>query len=417
MDVCVSPSSLQGNISAIPSKSDAHRLLICSALSTRPTRLYLPTSSEDIDATCRCLSALGAEILRTGNYITVTPIQEIPSSPVLDCGESGSTLRFMLPVAAAICPSATFTGKGRLPNRPLGELTNVLKDHGICFSAPSLPFTISGQLKSGIYQISGNVSSQYITGLLLALSALKGSSEIQLLTELESAAYIDITLHALARFGIKISKTENGWSIPENKEFAPPADLAVEGDWSNAAFFLAAGALGHGVTLSGLDLNSPQGDKAILSVLKDFGAEVKFDGDKITVKAQALHGCTVDMRPIPDLLPILSVVAACSEGKTYFVNAARLRLKESDRLETTASMLKNLGISVIEKEDALIVEGGKLKGGIVNGANDHRIVMSAAIAATLAQDLVTITDSQAVNKSYPSFFNTLKELGGIAHGI
>ena len=417
MDICVSPAPLHGTVSAIPSKSDAHRILICAALSSSDTRIYLPSSSEDIDATCRCLSAMGAKITRENDYLNITPIKEVPPCPILDCGESGSTLRFLLPVAAAICPEACFTGRGRLPDRPLGELKKVMEAHGVRFSSPKLPLTISGRLTCGTYTIPGNVSSQYITGLLLALSAVDGKSEIVLSSELESAAYIDITLHALSRFGINIEKTDLGWKIPKIKSFSSPKSLTVDGDWSNAAFFLSAGALGHRLTVSGLDLSSPQGDKAILSVLEDFGAKIETCNDKITVLPSSLHGCTVDARPIPDLLPILAVVASFAKGTTDFVNAARLRLKESDRLATTSAMLKNLGITVTEREDGLTVEGGKLSCGIVNGANDHRIVMAASVAATLAGGNVTITDSEAVNKSYPAFFETLKSLGGIAHGI
>lgn len=417
MDICLSPSRLQGSVSAIPSKSDAHRLLICAALSTSPTKIYLPSSSEDIDATCRCLSALGANIQRGNGFLNILPVKDVPACPLLDCGESGSTLRFLLPVAAAICPRASFTGRGRLPDRPLGELTKVLEAHGVSFSSPKLPFTISGKLTCGKYTVTGNVSSQYITGLLLALSAVEGESEIVLSSALESAAYIDITLHALSRFGISVEKTELGWKIPETKTFSSPENLTVDGDWSNAAFFLSAAALGHNVTLTGLDASSPQGDKAILSVLENFGAKVVTDNGKTTLLPADLHGCIVDARPIPDLLPILAVVAACSKGTTRFINAGRLRLKESDRLATTAAMLKNLGITATEKADELIVEGGKLTGGKVNGANDHRIVMAASIAATLASGNVTITDSEAVNKSYPAFFDNLRSLGGIANGI
>ena len=417
MDRLVFPAELRGNISAIPSKSDAHRLLICAALSDSPTVLRLSAESEDIDATRRCLSALGAKFSRSGDLLTVHPITEIPDSPVLDCGESGSTLRFMLPVAAALCPCAHFTGRGRLPLRPLGELTDVMEAHGVSFSSPKLPFTVSGRLTSGRYSLPGNVSSQYITGLLLALSTVPGESEIVLTTPLESAAYVDITLSALKKFGTAIEKNDSGWKIPQNKRISSPRNLCVDGDWSNGAFFLSAGALGHRITVTGLDVNSPQGDKAILTVLSRFGAETKIDGNSITVTPSELRGCTVDMREIPDLMPILAVVAANAKGTTHFVNAARLRLKESDRISTTAKMLRALGISVTEEADGLIVEGGEINGGNADGANDHRIVMASAIAATIAKNEVRISDSEAVNKSYPTFFEDLESLGGISRGI
>ena len=413
----LSPSDLHGQISAIPSKSDAHRLLICSALADRKTPLRLRASSEDIDATCRCLTALGAKITRQDGLVTVEPIREIPENPILDCGESGSTLRFMIPVAAAICPKASFQGRGRLPSRPLRDLVEAIEAHGVSFSSPCLPLTTKGLLTGGTYKLAGNVSSQYITGLLLALSKLGEASEIELTTPLESAAYIDITLHSLSRFGINIEKTQSGWRIPKCSRFHSPKELSVDGDWSNSSFFLAAGAIGNDVMVSGLDLCSPQGDKAILEVLSKFGAKVETTEDGIKVFPAPLHGCTVDVSSIPDALPILSIVASCAEGKTCFTNAARLRLKESDRLATTAAMLKAIGISATESPEGLTVEGGKIRGGKVDGANDHRIVMAAAIAATVSESEIEITDSHAVNKSYPAFFEDYRKLGGIANGI
>lgn len=417
MNVTVHPSRLSGTLSAIPSKSDAHRLLICAAFSDRPTKLRCAATSEDIEATCRCLTALGARIIFSGGCIEVTPAERIPPRPHLDCGESGSTLRFLLPVAAAVCDGACFEGRGRLPQRPLGDLMGAMKAHGTEFSAPTLPFTLSGRLRPGHYSLPGNVSSQYVTGLMLGLSLPEGDSRIELTTELESAGYIDITLSALERFGGRVTPRENGWLISGTGGFSGPEELAVDGDWSNAAFFLAAGALSGSVTLTGLSADSPQGDKSILSVLSDMGASPSVTENGVTVSPQELRGCTVDMRQIPDALPILGVLASGAKGSTRFVNASRLRLKESDRIATTAAMLKSLGISADEEPDGLTVHGGKLCGGTVDGAGDHRIVMAAAIAGTLASSPVRITGAEAVNKSYPTFFKDLTALGGIAYGF
>ena len=415
MDVIIAPVPLAGTLPAIPSKSDAHRALICSALADRPTVLELPQTSADIDATCACLEALGAIIARRGDTVTVTPIRSLPEKALLDCGESGSTLRFLLPVAAALCPSVCFTGHGRLPERPIGELKSAMEAHGVAFSSEKLPFDTSGLLVGGNYRLPGNVSSQYITGLLLAMPKLSAPSTLILTTALESAAYVDITLHALRRFRISVNLLSNGYAVPGGQTFSSPGTLAVDGDWSNGAFFLAAGALGRTVTLTGLDLDSPQGDKAVLEVLKSFGAEVSVSGGDVTVAPAPLQGITLDVSEIPDLLPILAVVAACASGETRFEGAARLRLKESDRLTATANLLRALGGDAEELPDGLIVRGRALTGGTADGCNDHRIVMAAAVAAIRCAGAVTVTGAEAVHKSYPAFFDDYAKLGGDVH--
>lgn len=415
MDVKIAPAPLAGTLPAIPSKSDAHRALICSALADRPTVLELPQTSADIDATCACLEALGAIIARRGDSVTVMPIRSLPEKALLDCGESGSTLRFLLPVAAALCPSVCFTGHGRLPERPIGELKSAMEAHGVAFSSEKLPFDTSGLLVGGNYRLPGNVSSQYITGLLLAMPKLSAPSTLILTTALESAAYVDITLHALRRFRISVNLLSNGYAVPGGQTFSSPGTLAVDGDWSNGAFFLAAGALGRPVTLTGLDLDSPQGDKAVLEVLKSFGAEVSVSGGDVTVAPAPLQGITLDVSEIPDLLPILAVVAACASGETRFEGAARLRLKESDRLTATANLLRALGGDAEELPDGLIVRGRALTGGTADGCNDHRIVMAAAVAAIRCAGAVTVTGAEAVHKSYPAFFDDYAKLGGDVH--
>ena len=417
MDVIISPSSLSGSISAIPSKSVAHRLLICAAMADKPTSIFLPSSSADIDATIGCLRALGASIERKADTVIVSPIKELNPNPVLDCCESGSTLRFMLPVAAALCEKARFTGSGRLPERPISELVELMRCHGVSFSSDQLPFETTGKLMGEDFVVSGNTSSQYLTGLLLAMPALQSDSSVTLSSSLVSSAYVDITLLALERFGVKVERSERKYCISGSKKLQSPSELRVDGDWSNAAFFLAAGALGKELTVTGLDLESPQGDKAICSLLKRFGAKITYGTSAVTAAPGELRGCEIDLAEVPDLLPALSVVAAFSEGETRFINGAHLRHKESDRLATTAAMINAMGGKAEESADGLTVLGGGLSGGVVNSFNDHRIAMAAAIAGSVCSKEVTIIGADAVKKSHPSFFNDFEKLGGKANVI
>ncbi|WP_298016947.1 3-phosphoshikimate 1-carboxyvinyltransferase [uncultured Dysosmobacter sp.] len=442
MDVLIEPVKyLDGSAAAIPSKSDVHRKLICAALADRPTELILSEIphvrvSADIEATMACLTALGAsfrlgpsagpsdvedpQVHHPGASIFVTPIQEVPKDPLLDCGESGSTFRFLLPVAAALCGHVRFTGSGRLPERPIGDLMSAMTAHGVSFSAEKLPFETHGKLTGGDYALPGNISSQYITGLLLALPNAAEDSTLTLTTKLESAAYVDITLAALRRFGISVRPTGTGWAIPGKQAFHAGERCRADGDWSNAAFFLTAGALGkvrgHHVALLYADDASPQGDKAIVPLLRKFRADVRGSGSFFLSAPSQLYPAEIDVSEVPDLLPILAVAAAFAKGKSHFTNAARLRLKESDRLKTTAAMLKALGGKAVEQPAGLIVHGGRpLTGGTVDGANDHRIVMAAAIAAAYCKGPTAILGAQAVNKSYPGFWEDYKQLGGVVH--
>ncbi len=412
MNVRIAPKSLSGEIEAISSKSDAHRLLILAALSNETTRIRINQRSDDIDATIDCLRAMGAKIETGTDEIIVHGIRTFADDPLLDCKESGSTFRFLLPVAAACCKSARFVGSGRLPDRPIQELMQVMQSHGVCFSAERLPFAISGRLHGGNYELPGNVSSQYLTGLLLALPMVEESSTVRLTTKLESAAYVDITLSALTRFGIQVSSEDSIYTIPGRQRCVSPGEVQSDGDWSNAAFFLVAGALGQSVCMTGLNMDSPQGDKVILDILRNFGANVSVAGDAVTVLPAVLTGIEIDIRETPDLLPILAIVAACAKGETRFINGARLRLKESDRLCTTAKLITDLGGGATELPDGLVIRGGTLSGGTVDSFHDHRIAMAAAIAATRCQEPVTIYDAGAAAKSYPRFYEDFIKLGG-----
>lgn len=418
MNMQVTPAKLRGVIPAISSKSDAHRVLIAAALADQETVIACNVRSEDIRATARCLCALGAQIVFGDDVIIVQPIAKAPRDAVtLDCGESGSTLRFLLPVVSALGTNGVFTGQGRLPERPVADLRAAMERHGVVFSPEqTFPITTSGMLSCGEYVLKGNVSSQYVTGLLFALPLLPGDSIIRLLPPVESAPYVQMTLHTLARFGICIEQKENTFFIAGNQKYHTPGQVSVEGDWSNAAFFLTAGALGEPVTVTGLNTTSAQGDKAILTVLESMGAQVDIQADAVTVSPGTLRGVTVNAADIPDLVPVLSVAAAAAaSGVTVIENAARLRIKESDRLASMQKTLTKLGAVCAETDDGLLVWSGEgIQGGHVFGFQDHRVVMAAAIAAVVAREPIVIRGAEAVQKSYPLFFEDYNKLGGKA---
>lgn len=395
MTIHLPPSPVSGSVRAISSKSAAHRLLICAALAGSSTQVLCDTTSRDIEATRACLDALSA------------------GEALLPCGESGSTLRFLLPVAAALGREVTFVMQGRLPERPLAPLDAELTAHGAVLSRPQPDrLLVRGQLTPGAYTLPGNVSSQYISGLLFALPLLDGASTLTVTGAVESAPYIAMTLDALAQFGIRPRLQGDTWLISP-APYRGPASVHVEGDWSNAAFWLCMGALSGPVTVTGLDRESLQGDRAVLELLRRFGAEVRESDQGCTVCAAPLHGIEIDAAPIPDLIPALSIVAAAAQGDSRIYNAQRLRLKESDRIATVCRMLRALGASVDETADGLIIHGGRpLTGGTVDSANDHRIAMAAAIAAVLCP--VRVEDAQAVEKSYPTFWNELEHLKAAA---
>ncbi len=417
MDVIITPSALGGEVAIIGSKSDIHRLMICSALSDAPTTIKGASLCDDIKATAECIKGLGAEVTFSGKDCTVYPGSASSENYTFNCKESGSTLRFMLPVAATRCKSASFTGSGRLPKRPIGELVDAMRSGGVSFSSDNLPLDISGTLRAGKYTLPGNVSSQYITGLLMALSVTEGESEIVLSSKLESASYVNMTLSTLRIFGARAERADNGYKIIGVERLKSPQSISADGDWSNAAFFLCSGAISGRISVRGLYNSSCQGDRKILSILDGFGAKISCERDTVTVSSDKLNGCVTDITDTPDLLPTLAVVAAYASGQSRFTGAARLRLKESDRLATVADMINSLGGDAIALSDELIVNGRPLTGGTVDGANDHRIVMAASIAAAHASDAVKIIGAQAVNKSYPSFFEDFTDLGGKADVI
>ena len=409
------PGARTGRVRIPASKSQAHRLLICAALGEEKTEVVCDGISADIAATAKCLSALGAEIEEMEAGFLVSPIKKVPEGRCeLYCGESGSTLRFLLPVVGALGVQAAFHREGRLPQRPLAPLDGVLTAHGMTLSEDGDILLCSGQLQAGDYEITGNVSSQYISGLLMALPRLAGESTLTVTGTLESAAYVAMTEDALRLSGVEFSKNGASYAIPGGQRFRLPARTAVEGDWSNAAFFLCMGALAkEGIRVEGLNLKSSQGDRGVLDVLRAFGAAVSEEENAVTVRRGTLRGVTVDASPIPDLIPVLSVVASVAEGETRVENAYRLRLKESDRLKSTANLLRALGGQVEEKEDGLVITGvPALHGGAVETQNDHRLAMSAATAACAATGEITVDNDGCVAKSYPRFWEDFSSLKG-----
>ena len=416
-DVKFSPFVPNGTVNVPPSKSDVHRAIICAAMANGVSRISPVALSNDIKATIGCIKALGADAVLENNVLTVDGTNMYKNkTALLDCGESGSTLRFFIPIAAVGNINATFVGKGKLPQRPIGIFTEALPKAGtVCKTEGGLPLEIKGQLKSGIFEIPGNVSSQFITGLLLALPILESDSEIVLTSPLESVGYIAMTIRTMKQFGVNIQATEKGWHIKGGQSYKT-CDYTTDGDWSQASFFMVLGAVSGKVTVKGVAKDSTQGDKKCTEILARFGAKVTQLDNEVTVEKGKLKAITIDASQIPDLVPVLSVCAAFAEGTTKIINAERLRIKECDRLKATAELLNNLGGKVKELSDGLEITGvSSLKGGNVNGYNDHRIVMSAAVCAARSDEDITATFAMSINKSYPDFYIDYNSIGGKAN--
>ncbi len=362
-------------IRGIASKSDAHRALICAALSKNNCKVVMDTTSEDIEATKRCLEAWKK------------------GEKKMYCQESGSTFRFLLPVMGALGFPAEFYPEGRLPQRPLSPLYEEMVKHGCTLSPQGqVPFSVRGKLQAGEFQIPGNVSSQYISGLLFALPLLEQDSTIYISGELQSRDYIEMTLHTLKNFGIFIEEKENGYFVAGGQKYQREEEYQVEGDWSNAAFWLVSGAfLLEGIEVEGLQMDSPQGDKKIIEILKKFGAKVTVKEDSVQVSQGKLQGTEIQGSQIPDMIPALAVLAVAAKGETRITNAERLRLKESDRLKSITQVIRTLGGNITELEDGLIIHGtGTLIGGEVDSHGDHRIAMMAAIASLICKEQVGV---------------------------
>ncbi len=411
MNVEITPAKLRGTVRIPASKSVAHRMLICAGLAEGTSTISGVDISRDITATMEVLASFGAGFSVDGNTITVTGIggKAMPKEADANCCESGSTLRFLIPVAAALGIHTTFYGQGRLPQRPITAYLRELPPKGITFSAENImPFTISGKLESGIYMLEGDVSSQYVTGLLFALALLDDDSEIHMLSRLESKPYVNLTINCLRKFGVVVEETTEGYRVSGGQKLHP-CNLTVEGDYSQAAFFCVANALGSNVELTNLSADSVQGDKIIVEI----AAQMCYNQ-----KEGKPAGFSVDASDIPDLVPILAVLAAFGTAPSRITGAHRLAIKESDRLAATADLLNRLGGNVTATKDGLeIIPVKELHGGTVDSYGDHRIAMCAAIAATRCTGDVTILHGECVEKSYPHFYEDYQQLGGIAHVI
>lgn len=416
MDIKIEPQLLKGEVEAISAKADGHRVLIAAALADKATKIRIDTWSEDLEATFFVLTRMGMKSSWGKNHVlTVVPIEEMPCTRTLNCGNSGSTLRFLFPLGAALgCNGFTYTGSERLSERPMAPLIDAMRRHGVVIHGEKLPLRVAGQLHGGTYTLPGNVSSQFVSGLLFALPLLIGDSRLLLTSAPESNAYIEMTIDTLKRFGVTIRRDGCRFDIKGRQTYVSPGEIDVEKDWSNAAFWLAAGAIGKEVTVDGISFDSLQSDKAIFPLIKKmFGEEAETPVKGVTIRKKTLTAIDIDASQIPDLVPILAVLGCAANGTTTIYNAERLRIKESDRLKAITKNLAALGADIEETADGLKIHGGKkLNGGIVAGFNDHRIVMACAIASLLAKGEITITGADAVNKSYPGFFDDFQSLGG-----
>ena len=408
--------TLEGCVTPPPSKSQAHRLLICAALGSEPCSIVCSAVNDDIMATMRCLNALGAKITYSSGVFEVTPVSVVKGG-TLDCGESGSTLRFLVSVAAALGADATFVGCGKLPQRPMGALLDALAPHGVAFvrhTGDELPLTCKGTLTGGKYSLPGNISSQYLTGLLFALPLANKDSEIEVTDGLTSASYVTMTLDALRMAGIEIEQQNNIYRIKGNQRYRMPSRVVVEGDWSSAAFWVVAGITGRRpVTVCGMNDDSLQGDSYIVEHLRSMGAFIECNEKGVVAMPSHLFGTELDCTDTPDLVPVLAVAAAVAQGTTVFTGVGRLRYKESDRLVAVKDLLSAFGIASQIGEDTFTVYGGEpVAATAVDSYGDHRIAMSAAVMSAVASGVTTIKGYTCVAKSYPSFFDDFAMLGG-----
>ena len=411
MNVQITPHPLSGTVSAPPSKSYAHRYLIAAFLAGKRCEVKHVGASRDVQATLDVLASLGLRYRLRGEDVVIEGVSR-PSEATAYCHESGSTLRFILPIAAALGVRTSFTMAEGLASRPIEGLVDCLNAHG----ADIVDRRVCGRLTAGDYLVDGTVSSQYITGLLFALPLLDGDSRIVVEGELVSRAYVDMTLQVLAGAGVFVRETRAGFEVQGRQTYRLPRTVTVEGDWSSAAFMLAAGALGTPVTVTHLNRRSMQADKTVFPLLAQFGADIRIQNDALTVRRQALRGTVMDAAKTPDLAQIFAVVAAYASGESVIRNVDRLRLKETDRLAAVMDMLTLAHVSCTLSGNDLHITGGTPSGAQFEGYNDHRAVMSACVLAAYARGESGVTTAEAVAKSYPDFFRDFIALGGLING-
>lgn len=413
MRAVITPHTLSGEVNMIASKSQAHRALILASIAEGVSFIRCEELNEDIEATVFCLKKMGADIIYEDGVFKITPIVLPEGEVFMDCAESGSTLRFLLPLICALGIKARIKMHGRLYKRPLEPLKSVLISHGAKITQKEDELFIEDKISAGNYEIEGNVSSQYITGLLFALLALREKSTLKVIGELQSASYVKMTLDAIESFSVKIFQ-KNGAYVIKKEDRLISANIRVEGDWSNAAFWICAAAMGNSrIKINNLNINSSQGDKKIIDILREMGANIIYENGSVIVNGSPLSGVKIDASDIPDLIPVLSAAACAADGTTIIVNAQRLRLKESDRLKSIYDMLTEVGADIKMTEDGLIISGKKtVSGGTVDSRNDHRMAMTAAVLSVISKGELTVLDAGAVKKSYPAFWEEFIRLGG-----
>lgn len=418
--ITITPKTLQGTIAVPPSKSLAHRAIICAVLAPGMSRISGIDYSEDIEATIEGMKALGAIIKQEGDTLIIDGSITLGLGRVeIDAYESGSTLRFLMPLSLVNFSRVHFVGKGKLGQRPLDVYYDIFDKQKIAYlrkDSERLDVILDGQLHSDIFEVPGNVSSQFISGLLFTLPLLKGDSLIKITTPLESKGYIDLTLDMLERFGIEIINHDyQAFQIRGNQNYKP-CDYNVEADFSQAAFYLVADLLGSDITLTNLNMHSSQGDRAILDIMEQMGGEIVETSAGIKVVCDKIKPATIDASQCPDLMPVVSVACGLAEGTSHIINAGRLRIKECDRLTASVELLIAAGIDAVEEEDSMTITGShSYNSAEVTSSNDHRMCMAEAILSTRANGPITIDDKDCVKKSYPGFFEDFTSLGGEYH--
>ena len=431
--IVIKPKKLKGKVSVPPSKSLSHRGIVCAGLSNGVSIVDNLIYSEDISTTIDAMKKFGMVVINEENVdgryrLTLqnpkmsefkcgkNALIDVPE--IIDCNESGTTIRFLMPFFTLSNSPMTFTGKGRLGERPYETFYKILRERNIPYKTTDglLPVTIDGKLEAGVYEMAGNVSSQFISGLMLVLPLLNGSSEIKLTTNLESKGYVDLTLDVCSKFGIEIKTNNPEHYVIKGNQIYKSSEYTVEGDYSQAAFWLVAACLGNEVVLRGMQPNSLQGDRAILDIVEAIGGKIIWNNEDLTASHNGVNGVVVDASQCPDLVPVVTVLLSLCKGTSEIVNAGRLRIKESDRLKAICTELNKMGAKVVEREEGLLIEGiEKFKGAVVDSWNDHRIAMAIAIAATCCDGDVELTGYEAVKKSYPMFWEDYEKLGGCIH--
>ena len=416
MSLRIQPKQLQGKVHIPPSKSMAHRAIICASLARGRSIISNIQYSKDIEATISAMKALGTMIFQHDDYLEIDGTTTfMRNNGEIDCHESGSTLRFIIPISLVQPSNFHFKGEGRLGKRPLDVYYQIFEKQniGYLYKENVLDLYVMGQLHAGTFEIAGDVSSQFISGLLFALPLLPQDSRIIITSPLQSKGYVDLTIQMLQHYGVFVINNEYQELIIPGGQHYHARDYEVEGDFSQAAFYLVAGALGNDVILEGLNFQSKQGDKVTIDILKKMGCQFYQEDDSCRITCASLQGTTIDGTQCPDIIPVVAMACANAKGKSVIKNVERLRLKECDRLKATVDMIQQLGGQVIENQDSMEIIGvKKLKGGQVTSSHDHRMAMSAAIVSSVCEDVVVLDDYECVEKSYPDFWKDFKSLGG-----